>query len=827
MKKFFSTVIAALIFTLSQAQSVKDWKTYYRSTPEKHLNIVHTKVQVSFDYTQSRMAGKAWLTLSPHFYATDMALLDAKGMLIHEVALVTGNQKKALAYTYEDSMVLRIKLDRQYVRGEKLVVYVDYTARPNELKLKGSKAINSAKGLYFINPDGKDSSKPIQIWTQGETEATSVWCPTVDKPNQKTTQEISMTVPDKYVTLSNGLMVKQEKNKNGTRTDTWKMDLPHAPYLMFMGVGDYAVVKDSYKNIPVEYYVDKEYATVARQIFGLTPEMMGFYSKLLGVEYPWAKYAQMVAQDYVSGAMENTTATLHGHWAQQNARELTDGNIWEETIAHELFHHWFGDLVTCESFSNLAVNESFADYSEYLWMEYKYGRDAADEHHLEAMQGYLGNPMEKTKHLVRFYYFDKEDMFDLVSYQKGGRILHMLRNEVGDSAFFKGLQLYLNQNRFKAAEAHHLRMALEEVSGRDLNPFFNQWFFNNGHPEVSISYGNKNGRDFIAFEQTQKDGDFVLPIKIAAYSASEAPVFHHIELKNKLDTFYFENNTGKTIFYEADAHRILLWEKTETKTAEAWQAQYRRMGNYISRYEAITGQLALDTLGENTRQMMLSALKDPYYSIRARALRYFRQYAAQLKSEQDWALIEQLAKSEKDRPTRSVAIDVLAKKAGSEHVNLFKQATTDSSYSVAGAGLEALMQKDLAAAAALSDELNKDAEGRLQSSLDILTFAGRPASAYDSVIADFKKLPGMERLGAYKGLVYYAQKLDDPVAFKNVLAPVIDLYRRIPTGVGTYKSEMLEAMQDLLRLKEKQLAADTDNANLSEQVTWLKNQLKS
>ena len=826
MKKTISTVITALIFTLSQGQAVKDWKTHYRSTPEKQLNIVHTKVQVSFDYTQSRMAGKAWLTLSPHFYATDNATLDAKGMLIHEVALITGNQKKPLAYTYHDSMVLRIKLDKQYVRGEKLVIYVDYTARPNELKLKGSKAINSAKGLFFINPDGKDSTKPIQIWTQGETEATSVWCPTIDKTNQKTTQEISMTVPDKYVTLSNGLMVKQEKHKNGTRTDTWKMDLPHAPYLMFMGVGDYAVIKDSYKNIPVEYYVDKEYATVARQIFGLTPEMMGFYSKLLGVEYPWVKYAQMVAQDYVSGAMENTTATLHDHWAQQNARELTDGNIWEETIAHELFHHWFGDLVTAESWSNLTVNESFADYSEYLWIEYKYGRDAADEHHLEAMQGYLNNPMEKTKHLVRFFYFDKEDMFDLVSYQKGGRILHMLRNELGDSAFFKGLQLYLNQNRFKAAEAHHLRMALEEVSGRDLNPFFNQWFFNSGHPECSISYGKKEGRDFIAFEQTQKDGDFVLPIKIAAYSGSEAPVFHHIELKNKLDTFYFENNTGRTTFYEADADRVLLWKKTETKTAEAWQAQFRRMGNYISRYEAMVGQIALDTLGENTRQMMLTALKDPYSSIRKRALRYFRQYAAQLKSEQDWALIEQLARGEKDRPTRSVAIDVLAKKAGTQHIALFKQATTDSSYTVAGAGLEALMQKDLAAAAALSDELNKDAEGRLQSSLDILAFAGRPASAYDSVITDFKKLPGMERLGAYKGMIYYAQKLDDPVAFKNVLAPVIDLYRRIPAGVGTFKSDMLEAMQDLLSIKEKQLATNTGNSNLGEQVTWLKNQFK-
>ena len=215
-----------------------------------------------------------------------------------------------------------------------------------------------AKGLYFINPKGEEKDKPTQIWTQGETEANSVWMPTIDKPNQKTTQEIYMTVPAKYVTLSNGLLISQKKNADGTRTDYWKMDLPHAPYLFFMGVGDFAIVKDSYKGKEVSYYVEKEYAPVARSIFGNTPEMMKFFSEKLGVEYPWQKYAQIVGRDYVSGAMENTTATLHQESAYQNARELVDGIRWEGTIAHELFHQWFGDLVTAESWSNLTVNES-------------------------------------------------------------------------------------------------------------------------------------------------------------------------------------------------------------------------------------------------------------------------------------------------------------------------------------------------------------------------------------------------------------------------------------------------------------------------------------
>src|SRR5690606_2136829 len=203
----------------------------------------------------------------------------------------------------------------------------------------GSAAITDAKGLYFINPKGEDKDKPIQVWTQGETEASSVWFPTIDKPNQKTTQEIALTVPDKFVSLSNGELVSQKKNNDGTRTDNYKLDKPHAPYLFFIGAGDFAVVKDSYKGKEVSYYVEKEYESVARQIFGMTPEMLGFFSKILNYEYPWNKYAQMTVRDYVSGAMENTTAVLHQESAQQDARELLDGNHWERVIAHEAIHH--------------------------------------------------------------------------------------------------------------------------------------------------------------------------------------------------------------------------------------------------------------------------------------------------------------------------------------------------------------------------------------------------------------------------------------------------------------------------------------------------------
>nr|HPH86665.1 M1 family metallopeptidase [Ferruginibacter sp.] len=558
------------------------WKKILRESNPKINDVVHTKLDVRFDYDKSYLYGKEWLTLQPHFYPTDSLLLDAKGMEIKELSMMKGTSKSPLKYTY-DGAQLKVKLDRLYSGSEKYTLYIDYISKPNELKATGSAAITDAKGLYFINPKGEDKNKPTQIWTQGETEANSAWMVTIDKPNQKSTEEIYMTVPQKYVTLSNGLLISQKKNADGTRTDYWKMDLPHAPYLFFMGVGDFSIIKDSYKGKEVSYYVEKEYAPYARKIFGNTPEMIKFFSEKLGVEFPWAKYAQIVGRDYVSGAMENTTATLHQESAYQNSRQLIDGNVWEETIAHELFHQWFGDLVTAESWTNITVNESFANYSEYLWDEYKYGKDFADAHNFEDMQGYIQSGGEQ-KDLVRFHYADKEDVFDGVSYNKGGRILHMLRNIVGDEAFFKSLNYYLTTNKFKTGEAGQLRLAFEEVTGKDMNWFWNQWYYGSGHPKLKISYNyditGMPGMSEVIVEQTQKSGKvFTLPIAIDVYTAGNKERFH-VVLNNAKDTFYFKTST-KPELINVDAEKILLAEKTDNKSEENYIAQWKYAKNYM------------------------------------------------------------------------------------------------------------------------------------------------------------------------------------------------------------------------------------------------------
>ena len=682
----FKIGIIALFLSLIQmnAQEVEDLGVSYRGEREKENNLVHTKLKVSFDFAKKQLMGEAWLTVAPHFYPTSTLTLDAKSMIIHEVS----QNGKALKYDYKDDQ-LTVNLGRTYLKDVEYTLYIKYTARPEEVKQEGSAAINDAKGLYFIDPEQKDAEKPTQIWTQGETESSSCWFPTIDSPNQKTSQEIYIKVPENYVTLSNGLLVEQTKNNDGTRTDYWKLEQKHAPYLFFMGVGEYSVVKDKWKNIDVDYYVEPEFEAYAKDIFGLTPEMIDFYSTYTGLDYMWPKYAQMVARDYVSGAMENTTAVLHAENAQQVPGQLIDENSWEYVIAHELFHHWFGDYVTAESWSNLTVNESFANYGEYLWIEHKYGKDEADAHRHEEIQGYLAGGNE-LKDLVRFYYESREDMFDAVSYNKGGTILHMLRNYLGDDAFRAGIKQYLNENAYGTGEAHQLRLAMEKVSGKDLNWFFNQWYFNNGHPKLEVKYDYNDQSKLVAvsLKQTQEE-IFKFPLSIQVYEGGK-PKTYPVWIDKKEQAFSFKYNKRPELV-NVDSDRILLAEISDSKTTENYVHQYLYAKKYEDRREAI------EHLGEHQADKIVlttlsKALQDPYYGLRILAINKIdisRSDAGEaIKS------IEKLAKEDPKTLVRAAAIEKLSIFKDEKYKGIYNEALNSQSYSVQSAALSALFALD-------------------------------------------------------------------------------------------------------------------------------------
>jgi aminopeptidase N len=762
--------------------------------PDKINELVHTKLDIRFDYQKCYVYGKEWMTIKPHFYPTDSLLLDAKGMDIHEVSVIKGEKKLPLKFSY-DSLKLNIRLDKMYRSNERYTIYVHYTAKPNQRK--GIR--KNEHGVYFINPQGKEKDKPTQIWTEGEPESSSGWFPTIDKPDQKATSEISMTVPAKYVTLSNGRLASQKNNPDGTRTDTWKMERPNAPYLFMMAVGDFKIYHDHWRGKPVDYYLDSKHAPYAKEIFGQTPEAMEFFSNITGVDFPWNKEAEICVSDYVSGAMENTTATVFGNFYQGSPRELAD-SYFNAGVEHELFHQWFGDYVTAKNWANLTLNESFADFGEIIWLEHKYGKDAADEHIRDGLQGYLGNKDNYTKPLVYYNYKVPADVFNGVTYQKGGRILNMLRNYLGNDAFYKGLHIYLTSNAFKNAEATQLRLAMEEASGLDLNWFFNQWYFSAGHPVLDINYNwDAAAKTETVYVAQKQDGQiFKLPIAVDIYNGGKS-VRHKIWISDKNDTLNFHSDTEPDLV-NVDADKVLVCQKTDNKSVKVFAYQYFHAPLYLDRFEA------LDAAGRNlkdslSQKVILAAINDKFPGLRKKAVMLVGQSDSVLKAKAEPKLVA-LAQTETNNQTKAGVLQVLARYKDTRNLPVFYSALKSESYTVQAAGLFGISQVDDQKAVREAHAFEKDNEGELTEAIFYLYGKQGDLKDWPYIYKRYTTGTLQEQIHLLNKFTTMINKINDPVATRQGIDVLTNMAIK-------YKSEgatpyIVKFLNQIKEAKEKQ-----------------------
>lgn len=689
--------------TLRKAPLWAAKKGPYRPTRALKNDILHTQLDLRFDWLRQHALGSAIITFKPYFYPQNTLELDAKGFDIKGIfhldtlvrldsvtkQLLTEYINDPLEYTY-DKRLLTIKLRRTYSRFDTLHVLIDYVAKPNELPV-GIAGPKGDKGLYFINADGMDEGKPQQIWTQGETEYNSCWMPTVDSPNEKMTQDFRLTVEKRFVTLSNGKLVESRLNTDSTtRTDRWVQRLPHAPYLAAFVVGEFAVARDTIRNgLELSYYVEPQYAPYAKAIFGRTREMIQFFEEKYGVEFQWEKYAQIAVRDFVAGAMENTSMTVHAENVQNDSRALLDGNS-DDVIAHELMHHWFGNLVTCESWVHLPLNEAYANYSEYLWNEHKKGREEADLWGHGELQQYLGESEQKQEPLIRYNYTDMEDMFDNHSYAKGGRVLHMLRKYVGDEAFFTASRNYLIRHGYGTAEINDLREAFEEVTGEDLNWFFNQWFLSPGHANLKVEKTWADGKVSLKVSQLQ-DSTYTpvyrLPLKVDVWVNGQKNT-HDIVISRARQTFEFPA-AQRPDLVDFDVEKQLLGEVDYEKTKPELIFQYSHCDKYLARYEAIT-RLEGNMIDSTVRHVMMSAMNDKFWKIRQLAVSNFSEYDG-LQFNEVERIIQSKARVDAHPRVRMEAVITLGSFGDNSNDPLFREALNDSSYQVVSAALDAYL----------------------------------------------------------------------------------------------------------------------------------------
>ena len=557
--------------------------------PPRTFDVLHYTIRTRFDATAKTVFGDETVTLKPLDAGFKSFALDASDMEVEAVTLV--GKGAPLKWTQPPDR-LAITLDRAYEPSDSISVRIRYRAEPQ-------------RGLYFISSkrgSGGHLFRPAQIWTQGEPEENHHWFPCYDFPDDKATSEQYVTTSAGDVAISNGTLLETTDNPDGTRTFHWLMDQPHASYLVSLVVGDYAKITDTYKDVPLEYYTYHGTESVARRAFSRTPEMMQWFSHAFDYEYPYHRYSQTIVANFIFGGMENITATTHADTEILRPGEDDPGLAAENLVSHELSHSWFGNLVTTRDWANLWLNEGFATFMEASYKEHEQGRDAyLAELREDASQYFLDDPSKYRRPLVYDRYRVPVDLFDSTAYKKGGFVVHMLRETVGDETFWKTLNIYLNRYKYQSVVTADLQHVFEQTSGRRLDWFFDQWVYKAGYPELRVRsvYNPASRLLTLDVRQTQTPDAttpafFRLPVEIELATARGART-ERIEINQREQRFTFKID-GKPLMIRFDKGERVLKKLDFPQSAAMLSYQLMNSSDAVGRIEAVE---ALERIVDN------------------------------------------------------------------------------------------------------------------------------------------------------------------------------------------------------------------------------------
>lgn len=583
--------LVALQATLIAAPRLRADEPYARS---RDYDLQHSKISLCFDLEQKKVLGEVTHSLSILRDGTAKIVFDSAGLTIEKV---TVNKAGTKFETTAEKLIVPLAAEAR--AGDKFEITIRYEGKPT-------------KGMYFILPDKDYPARPSQIWTQGESEDTHYYLPTYDYPNDRLTTETILTVPASWVTVSNGKLMSVADAGKGLKTWYWKESVPSSTYLITVVAGEFDEVKESWRGIPVTYYAPKGRGDRLAINYGRTPAMMELFSKKFGVDYPWEKYAQVMVDDFVAGGMENSSATTNTSSSLTHpklAPEYFTGE--DDLISHELGHQWFGDLVTCKDWGDVWLNEGFATFLEAVWTEAHFGKDQADYERWNNAREWFGSSNLWNKPIVR-HDFDDSSEFDGNAYGKGGWVLYMLRHQIGEDAFYRGIRHYLEVNRGKNVVTADLAKAIEESAHTNVDQFFSQWLYGAGAPKLDLSYtydGEKR-QVLLTVKQTQKIegsvGFFRVPVEVEITTAS-GPKLHNITVSKDKQTFWLPAESAPLmVIFDKGGHVLKSAEFHKEK--KEWLYQLKNAAELADRADAVValGKMKNDekvvaALGETLR----------------------------------------------------------------------------------------------------------------------------------------------------------------------------------------------------------------------------------
>ncbi|MEI9938177.1 MAG: M1 family aminopeptidase [Pseudomonadota bacterium] len=652
-------------------------RKYERSRP---FSIPHLFLDLTLDFETKSVSGSATLDFERVARDASELRLDAVGFEIESVRSNTGKGFVNAPFDYDG--------DTLTVRGLE-----DADAGKVEVRYR----VTPRRGMYFLEPDAKVKHRPKQVWTQCQDEDARHFIPCHDKPHVKMTSELRVSVPNGFVALSNGELIDSQTPAAASKkawTYHFRLDKPHPSYLLTLVAGNFTVIDDrpadlgKSKQVPVRYYVPPARKKDTARSFGETPRMIELFSRLTGVPFPWQRYSQIVVSDFIFGGMENTTATTMYEHVLLDERAVLDITS-NDLVAHELAHQWFGDFVTCRDWSHAWLNEGFATFMEHVEREDRIGRDEYDYGVSSDNDTYLHEASARySRPIVCRDYAEPIDLFDRHLYEKGGLVLHMLRRELGDETFWAGVRDYLEAHAYGVVETNDLQRALEKVSGRSLERFFDSWVYRPGHPELKVKVSWDEGLLSISVKQAQKLGDiaefhFELEVEIGALGGGVSR--HKKSVSSASDTFVI-GLAERPAFVAFDPDLRVAGDLTFDAPSDMLRAQM------VSATRAISRVRAAEALSRRDDPPTIAALakclssKTEAWMVRAEAARAL----GKIRSEEAFSALAAQAGTEHPKVRRAVASALGNFKTADAAKVLEKRAKSDPSYLVEAESVRSL-----------------------------------------------------------------------------------------------------------------------------------------
>ncbi len=582
MRKILATtLLPLLIWTVtSTAQNLEHEKLPpVHHAPNREFHMVNVNLSFKFNMKNREVFGTAVETIVPLRVNYDTLHLEAIGMTIDKIEM----GGKSLGYTY-DGKVLSIGLGRDYGLNDTLTYTIVYRTYPK-------------KGIFFVEPDKAYPNRIPEVWSQSEMEDARYWFPCHDYPDDFMTSSVTATVPEDWVVVSNGVLAKVTTDRTDeTKTFHWVENKPHVIYLISIVAGKFAVLHAQYGNIPIYYYVPPADTADAIEDFSHTPDILKFFSHVTGYQYPWQKLALSAVADFTFGGMENVSAitltdnTLHGPDANP---QVSTTNL----VSHETAHQWFGDLLTCKTWSNAWLNEGFATYFEALYGKHAFGKDHFEYEMYHNHRQVIAADKFERRPTVYNRYFSSVDMFGTYIYQRGASILYMLRGILGKRLFFKAIRHYVKEFKHRNVDSNDFANAVREATGYNLYWFFDEWLYKGGQPDFNVSYDYSDASHQLVLhvEQTQKVDSitpvYKMPVDIYIVTPAEK-ITRKIWVDSLSNTYTF-GVAQKPMMVNFDENDYLLKEMKFKKSTTELAYELEHDPNVVGRIR-VAEQLAED-----------------------------------------------------------------------------------------------------------------------------------------------------------------------------------------------------------------------------------------